>query len=258
MNQVQQLDVAQVRAAMARHLEGRRLRGGQRGPTVAQQPLPPPSNAPPRKCRRTGALMASPRTTRPQPPPARLGQLRIIGGQWRSRRLNFPEAPGLRPTPDRVRETLFNWLAPYVEGARVLDPFAGSGALLLEALSRGAAGALAVEFDPAAAAALRDNLALLRAEGAEVRQGDALQRLQQDAATPFDLAFLDPPFHKDLLAPGLRPAGEPRLAGGGRLDLHRKRKRALDPRPAGQLAPAPREAHRPGSLRPVAAPAALT
>ncbi len=138
---------------------------------------------------------------RPARPAARLGQLRIIGGQWRSRRLNFPEAPGLRPTPDRVRETLFNWLAPYVEGARVLDPFAGSGALLLEALSRGAAGALAVEFDPAAAAALRDNLALLRADGAEVLQGDALQRLQQDAATPFDLAFLDPPFHKDLLAP---------------------------------------------------------
>ena len=72
-----------------------------------------------------------------------VNQLRIIGGQWRSRKLSFPDAPGLRPTPDRVRETLFNWLAPYVEGAKVLDPFAGSGALFLEALSRGAATAQA-------------------------------------------------------------------------------------------------------------------
>ncbi len=136
--------------------------------------------------------------------PARLavrqGQLRIIGGQWRSRRLAFPEAPGLRPTPDRVRETLFNWLAPHVEGARVLDPFAGSGALLLEALSRGALRGLGLELDSAAASALRDNFALLQAS-AEVRQTDALQHLQNAAAEPFDLVFLDPPFHKDLLAP---------------------------------------------------------
>lgn len=129
------------------------------------------------------------------------GQLRIIGGEWRSRRLSFPDAPGLRPTPDRVRETLFNWLAPHVEGARVLDPFAGSGALLLEALSRGAARGLALELSPAAASALRGNLELLRASGAEVRQADALQHLQNAPAEPFDLVFLDPPFHKDLLAP---------------------------------------------------------
>lgn len=134
-------------------------------------------------------------------PAAAQGQLRIIGGDWRSRRLGFPDAPGLRPTPDRVRETLFNWLAPYVEGARVLDPFAGSGALLLEALSRGASRGLALELNPAAVAALRGNLELLRAGNAEVRQGDALQQLQAGAAEPFDLVFLDPPFHKDLLAP---------------------------------------------------------
>ena len=133
--------------------------------------------------------------------PAAQGQLRIIGGEWRSRRLNFPDAPGLRPTPDRVRETLFNWLAPYVEGARVLDPFAGSGALLLEALSRGASRGLALELNPAAAGALRGNLELLRAANAEVRLGDALQHLQSAASEPFDLAFLDPPFHKELLAP---------------------------------------------------------
>ncbi|MCQ4348654.1 16S rRNA (guanine(966)-N(2))-methyltransferase RsmD [Pseudomonas stutzeri] len=129
------------------------------------------------------------------------GQLRIIGGEWRSRRLGFPDAPGLRPTPDRVRETLFNWLAAQVPGARVLDPFAGSGALLLEALSRGAGRGLALELNPAAAAALRDNLELLRASNAEVRQADALQHLQGASAEPFDLVFLDPPFHKDLLAP---------------------------------------------------------
>jgi 16S rRNA (guanine966-N2)-methyltransferase len=129
------------------------------------------------------------------------GQLRIIGGDWRSRRLSFPDAPGLRPTPDRVRETLFNWLAPYVGAARVLDPFAGSGALLLEALSRGASRGLALELNPAAVSALRGNLELLRAGNGEVRQTDALQHLQDAAAEPFDLVFLDPPFHKDLLAP---------------------------------------------------------
>jgi len=137
---------------------------------------------------------------KPARPAARQGQLRIIAGQWRSRRLAFPEAPGLRPTPDRVRETLFNWLAPHIEGARVLDPFAGSGALLLEALSRGALRGLGLELDSAAASALRDNFALLQAS-AEVRQTDALQHLQNAAAEPFDLVFLDPPFHKDLLAP---------------------------------------------------------
>lgn len=136
-----------------------------------------------------------------KPAIASQGQLRIIGGEWRSRRLSFPDAPGLRPTPDRVRETLFNWLAPHVEGARVLDPFAGSGALLLEALSRGASRGLALELNPAAASALRGNLELLRASGAEVRQADALQHLQGAAAEPFDLVFLDPPFHKELLAP---------------------------------------------------------
>ncbi|HYQ39153.1 MAG TPA: 16S rRNA (guanine(966)-N(2))-methyltransferase RsmD [Pseudomonas sp.] len=141
-------------------------------------------------------------TSRPaRQPTASQGQLRIIGGDWRSRRLSFPDAPGLRPTPDRVRETLFNWLAPYVAGARVLDPFAGSGALLLEALSRGAGRGLALELNPAAASALRGNLVLLRADHAEVRQTDALQHLQSGAAEPFDLVFLDPPFHKALLAP---------------------------------------------------------
>ncbi|NQD91191.1 16S rRNA (guanine(966)-N(2))-methyltransferase RsmD [Pseudomonas sp. CrR25] len=129
------------------------------------------------------------------------GQLRIIGGQWRSRRFAFPDGPSLRPTPDRVRETLFNWLAPYVEGARVLDPFVGSGALYLEALSRGAASALALDLNPDSIAALRGHLQTLRCEHGQLLQSDALGYLQNQPATPFDLVFLDPPFHQSLLQP---------------------------------------------------------
>ncbi|MBS7691039.1 16S rRNA (guanine(966)-N(2))-methyltransferase RsmD [Pseudomonas lalucatii] len=129
------------------------------------------------------------------------GQLRIIGGQWRSRRFAFPDGPSLRPTPDRVRETLFNWLAPYVEGARVLDPFAGSGALYLEALSRGAGSALALDLNPDSVAALRGHLHSLGCAHGQLLQADALAYLQQQPATPFDLVFLDPPFHQGLLAP---------------------------------------------------------
>ncbi|MDC7830890.1 MULTISPECIES: 16S rRNA (guanine(966)-N(2))-methyltransferase RsmD [Pseudomonas] len=128
-------------------------------------------------------------------------QLRIIGGDWRSRRFVFPDALGLRPTPDRVRETLFNWLAAVTPGARVLDPFAGSGALLLEALSRGAGPALAFDLNAQAANALRGHLQALGCAHAEVRQTDALQALAKPAATPFDLVFLDPPFGQDLLEP---------------------------------------------------------
>ncbi len=129
------------------------------------------------------------------------GQLRIIGGQWRSRQFNFPMAAGLRPTPNRVRETLFNWLAPYVEGAKVLDPFAGSGALFLEALSRGAASALALDLNPAAVASLRGHLATLRCDNGQLIQGDAIAYLGSQPASPFDLVFLDPPFSQNLLLP---------------------------------------------------------
>ena len=129
------------------------------------------------------------------------GQLRIIGGKWRSRQFNFPMAAGLRPTPNRVRETLFNWLAPYVEGAKVLDLFAGSGALFLEALSRGAGSALALDLNPAAIASLRGHLLTLGCDNGQLLQSDALAYLQTQAATPFDLVFLDPPFSQDLLLP---------------------------------------------------------
>jgi 16S rRNA (guanine966-N2)-methyltransferase len=127
------------------------------------------------------------------------GQLRIIGGEWGSRKLTFPDAPGLRPTPDRVRETLFNWLAPYIAGARVLDVFTGSGALYFEALSRGASMGLALDSNPAAVANLRQNLNTLNCTSGQVVQADALRHLETASATPFDVVFLDPPFHKGLL-----------------------------------------------------------
>lgn len=155
------------------------------------------------------------------------GQLRIIGGQWRSRKLAFPDVEGLRPTPDRVRETLFNWLQVVVPGARCLDLFAGSGALGLEALSRGAAQAVFVDQDAVATRCLRNHLQTLHATGAQVIQADALTWLQggrfrhpapstdgpvpraQDAQEPasphgatqvFDVVFVDPPYRLyDLL-----------------------------------------------------------
>ena len=127
------------------------------------------------------------------------GQLRIIAGQWRSRQFNFPMAAGLRPTPNRVRETLFNWLAPYVEGAKVLDLFAGSGALVLEALSRGAGSALALDLNPAAINSLRSHLQTLGCDNGQLLNTDALRYLEQQPATAFDLVFLDPPFNQNLL-----------------------------------------------------------
>ncbi len=129
------------------------------------------------------------------------GQLRIIGGQWRSRQFDFPMAHGLRPTPNRVRETLFNWLAPYIEGAKVLDVFAGSGALFLEALSRGAGSALALDLNSAAVNSLRGHLLTLRCDNGQLLQTDALRHLEQQPATPFDVVFLDPPFSQGLLLP---------------------------------------------------------
>jgi 16S rRNA (guanine966-N2)-methyltransferase len=124
--------------------------------------------------------------------------LRIIGGTWRGRKLRFPPSPEIRPTPDRVRETLFNWLGTRVSGTRCLDLFAGSGALGLESLSRGAAQATFVERDAAAVRELRARLAEWGAVGAQVEQGDAL-RFLAGTGGPFDIVFLDPPFDSDLL-----------------------------------------------------------
>lgn len=126
------------------------------------------------------------------------GRLRIIGGRWRGRLLEVPETL-VRPTPDRVRETLFNWLAPVIDGARCVDAFAGSGALGLEALSRGAAQALLIEQDAAAADAIERNIAALQAGDAQLQRGDARARLS-GALPGSDLLFLDPPFGSDGLA----------------------------------------------------------
>ena len=130
---------------------------------------------------------------------ARRNQVRIIGGQWRSRKLSVPDAPGLRPTPDRIRETLFNWLAAHIQGARVLDAFAGSGALFLEALSRGATTGLALDLNSQAINNLRSNLTLLKCDYAEAVQADALQYLSTPSRQGFDIVLLDPPFHQELL-----------------------------------------------------------
>lgn len=168
-------------------------------------------------------------------------EVRIIGGRWRGRKIRFPDGTGIRPSPDRVRETLFNWLAPAIRGARCLDLFAGSGVLGIEALSRGAASAVLVDRDRIVVRHLQDVTRKLEAGGASVIAADALAWL--DAAKgPFDIVFLDPPFDSGCvpallarldepgcLAPGAlvyveRPAAEgpPSLPAGWR--LHRSGK----------------------------------
>ncbi len=132
-------------------------------------------------------------------PGANRSSLRIIGGEWRGRRLQFTEIEGLRPTPDRVRETLFNWLMPVITGARCLDLFAGSGALGLEALSRGAAAVTFVDSSRQVKQSIEANLALLKADRARVYAADALAWIQQAPPEPFDILFLDPPFRKQML-----------------------------------------------------------
>jgi len=129
-------------------------------------------------------------------------EFRIIGGQWRRRRLKFPEFPGIRPSPDRVRETLFNWLMHDLPGRRCLDLFAGSGALGLEALSRGAASVVFVDRERRVIEALREHLAALGTTHADTVQAEALDFLR-GPAKPFDLVFLDPPFNSPLLAESL-------------------------------------------------------
>ena len=125
------------------------------------------------------------------------GRIRIIGGNLRNSRLQVPELPGLRPTPERVRETLFNWLAPVLAGVHALDLCAGTGALGIEALSRGAGSVRFVERDARAADALRDNLVRLKVGGGMVSTADAFAFLA-GPASPAGLVFMDPPFTADL------------------------------------------------------------
>jgi len=142
--------------------------------------------------------------------------LRIIGGAWRGRRLRFPPQDEIRPTPDRVRETLFNWLGSHVPGSRCLDLFAGSGALGLEALSRGATHVTFVERDAVTVRELRARLAEWGAAGAQVEQNDAL-RFLGSAPQAFDIVFLDPPFDSSVLAESCRLLEERHWLGAGAL-----------------------------------------
>ncbi len=139
---------------------------------------------------------------------ARSGQVRIIAGRWRGRRIPVPPVPGLRPSPDRVRETLFNWLQPHLPGARCLDLFAGTGVLGLEALSRGAGGLVALDRHPRVVAHLRGLADQLDAAGlVRVICADACRWLQAGGGgirPGFDLVFLDPPFRRGLVDRCLR------------------------------------------------------
>jgi len=127
------------------------------------------------------------------------GSVRIIGGKWRSRNLRFVSVDGLRPTGSRIRETLFNWLAPTIEGARCLDLFAGSGALCFEALSRGAGCCVAIEANSQAVSELRYNQAQLTANNLDIVSGDCQKLLERENTTqPYDIIFLDPPFDMKL------------------------------------------------------------
>jgi len=152
----------------------------------------------------------------PSPPARRQlpNQVRLIGGLWKRTKLDVPERPGLRPTPDRVRETLFNWLGQDLAGWRCVDAFAGTGALGLEAASRGAADVLLVEADGALAEALRAVAKRLQAANVRVQRGNALTVLAGLPAASADLVFLDPPFDADLFDKALA-AALPALAPQG-------------------------------------------
>jgi len=156
----------------------------------------------------------------PKPTPARrptghaTHEVRIIGGQWKRTRLKVADKPGLRPTPDRVRETLFNWLGQDLSGWRCVDVFAGTGALGFEAASRGAAQALLIEQDAALLAQLSAIKAKLGADAVQVRRGDGVLALQQLPAGSVDLVLIDPPFDAKLFEPALRAAAHAVVPGG--------------------------------------------
>ena len=159
--------------------------------------------------------------------PATKNKVRIIGGEWRSRVIEFPPRADLRPTPDRVRETLFNWLGQDLSGKCCLDLFAGSGALGFEAASRGARRVVMVERDPAAWRALQANAELLAARKVELKRADALEFLRADDGC-YDVVFLDPPFRADYLALVLPVLG-PRLAAAALVHVEAPAAPALPP-----------------------------
>jgi 16S rRNA (guanine(966)-N(2))-methyltransferase RsmD len=151
---------------------------------------------------------------RPAAAPAQPGAVRIVGGRWRRSVLPVPAVPGLRPTPDRVRETLFNWLGQDLSGWRCVDAFAGSGALGLEAASRGAAPVWLFERDPRLVRNLQQQVQRLQADAVQVRQADALSALASLAPQSQDLVLLDPPFDGPLFEPALAQAARLVPPGG--------------------------------------------
>ena len=150
------------------------------------------------------------------PAGGRPNEVRLIGGQWRKSKLPVADRPGLRPTPDRVRETLFNWLGHDLNGWRVLDAFAGSGALGFEAASRGAAEVLLLENDAALVASLNDSRQRLGTGQLRIERGDAMAWMARSAPARFELVLVDPPFDAQLSAPAAALAA-PLLVGGGYL-----------------------------------------
>ncbi|MGH6626894.1 MAG: 16S rRNA (guanine(966)-N(2))-methyltransferase RsmD [Burkholderiaceae bacterium] len=146
------------------------------------------------------------------------GEVRIIGGQWKRSKLPVASKPGLRPTPDRVRETLFNWLGQDLTGWRCLDAFAGTGALGFEAASRGAAEVLLLEQDAALVAQLKAVQSRLQASAVQIRRGDGIAALKQQAPATLDLVLLDPPFDAGLFEAALQAAARA-LAEGGHVYL---------------------------------------
>jgi len=161
------------------------------------------------------------------------GRLRIVAGKWRSRFVPVADVPGLRPTSERIRETLFNWLTPALDGAGCLDLFAGTGALGLEALSRGAGSVVFVENSSLAVKTLRESLETLNATGATISETDALDYLRRDEARPFDIVFLDPPFAADLAPELCRLLAERGwLAEGAHIYLEQDRKQQIPVLPA--------------------------
>jgi 16S rRNA (guanine(966)-N(2))-methyltransferase RsmD len=146
------------------------------------------------------------------------GEIRLIGGQWKRSKLSVPDRPGLRPTPDRVRETLFNWLGQDLTGWHCLDAFAGTGALGLEAASRGAARVSLIELDASLVKLLQGHCQRLSASNVVVHKGDGLAALKKAEPASLDLIFLDPPFDANLFAPALASA-RPALREDGWLYL---------------------------------------
>jgi 16S rRNA (guanine966-N2)-methyltransferase len=159
-------------------------------------------------------------------------RLRIIGGRWRGVPIVFPERPELRPTPDRVRETIFNWLQPVITESRCLDLFAGSGALGFEALSRGAAQVVLVDRDRYIVEQLRATATKLGAQGAECVMNEA-QRFLSQTATAFDIVFLDPPYASGVLADICRRLSEGWLAPSALVYLEAPSDAGLPSLPAG-------------------------